>query len=163
MSNGLQIHKCTHRRWAHIWTHTCQEQRFPVSAEPWNHGHLIQLERQCQRLSHERFSCVTRVLAALTPPRLLAGNVTAILLVPTEDSFHWTPFIMYLSTVTAKTCAFQKSHTSRGRLLFLIMLVAATTPEAANRGEMCGHLRSCQWEFSQLSPTAALYSLFQKV
>lgn len=74
MSNGLQIHKCTHRRWAHIWTSTCQEQRFPLFAEPWNHGHLIQLERQCQRLSHERFSCITQALAAWTPPRLSAGE-----------------------------------------------------------------------------------------
>lgn len=109
------------------------------------------------------FSCVTGALAASTPPRLLAGNVAAILLVPTEDSFNWTTFIMCLSTVTAKACAFQKAHTSRGRLLFLIMLVVTTTPEAANRGEMCGHSPSCQWECSQLSPIAALYSLFQEV
>lgn len=163
MSNGLQIHKCTHRRWAHIWTGTCQEQRFPLFAEPRNHGHFIRLEYQCQRLSHERFSCVTRALAASTPPCLLAGNVTAILLVLTEDSFNWTPFIMYLSTVTAKACAFQKAHTSRGLLLLLIMLMVTTISEAANRGEMCGHSRSCQWECSPSCPQQQHYSLFQEV
>lgn len=41
--------------------------------------------------------------------RLERLNMTAILLVPSEDTFNWIPFIIYLSTVTAKTCAIQKS------------------------------------------------------
>lgn len=82
----------------------------------------------------------------------------------------WLPFFWFqlrtLLTESLSWCTCQQSqqkHVQFKKALLLIMLVVTTPPEAANRGEMCGHSPSCRWECSQLPPTAALYSLFQEV